>query len=219
VRAFYAALGVIAVVGIAAIWTARGRSSQGEPAVPLAPAALPAADFAGYVMGNDSARVEIVEYADFQCPACRVFAILTAPDVRERMVATGRVRWRFRDFPLPQHQNALAAHLAAACADEQGRFWEMHDQLFYGQSDWSEDRRAERRFREYAQAIRLDMARYGDCMENRRYAARVEAMKQRGIELGVGSTPTFIVGSLRVPGAISYDSLNILVERAAAAQP
>ncbi len=216
-KVFYGALGIIALGGVGALLLARNSSTQGGPTTVETAALAAVGDYEGYVMGDESAPVEIVEFADFQCPACARFTILTASDVKARLVETGLARWRFHDFPLPIHNHALAAHHAAACAGEQGRFWEMHDQLFYNQGRWSRERRPTGLFRGYARAIGLDVKQYEDCMDSNRYAARIERAKQEGVELGVNSTPSFLVGDQLVSGAVPYDSLKVLAERAARA--
>lgn len=212
VKAFYAALAIIAVVGVAAIWMARGGSAPAE----VAPPPVSAAQFEGYVLGSDTAAIEIVEYADFECGACASFAILTGPDVKARLVNTGRVRWRFLDFPLPSHENAPLAHHAAACAAEQDQFWSMHDALFLNQGAWARSRRPERVIRDLAELIGLDMRAYEGCMDANRYAARIQATKNQGVSMGVSATPSFIVGGLLISGALPFDSLLTLVERAEA---
>ena len=209
-KPFYVVLGVIALVGAAAIWMARTDGS----AVEVGPTPVSATSFPGHVLGSDSAAVEIVEYADFECGACAHFAILTLPDIKQRLVATGRVRLRYRDFPLPGHSQSPAAHMAAACAGEQGRFWEMADQLYFGQQAWVRDRRPARRFEQYAEAIGLDMKQYEDCVDEDRYAAQIAAGREEGMTVGVNSTPSFLIGGLLVAGSISYDSVVALVRRA-----
>ena len=213
-KAFYAVLGVIAVIGGGVIWwTTTGGGSETqfiEQPVPLNTAGFP-----GYVIGSDSAPVEIVEYADFQCPACGHFAVLSGPDVKQRLVQTGLVRWRFRDFPLEIHDKALVAHHAAACANEQGRFWEMHDQLFFKQREWSESSRPQRLFRDYAAGIGADPDQFEQCMDEQRYLARIQATRNEVMALGVGSTPSFDIGQFRVTGSIPYDSVKVLVDIAA----
>jgi protein-disulfide isomerase len=211
---FYIGLGVVVAVGVGAIWAARNSGAGPETIEPLP---VTGEAFPGYVIGSDSAPVEIIEFADFQCPACAQFAVLTVPDIKQRLVQTGLVRWVFKDFPLDIHRNAVAAHLAAACADEQGQFWNMHDLLFFRLGEWAEARRPDRRHRNFAEGLGLDMDRYDDCMGSRRHAGRIARSRQDGAQLGVASTPTFIIGNLRVAGAISYDSLKTLVDRAAAA--
>jgi protein-disulfide isomerase len=209
-KPFYAVLGVVAVVGAAAIWMARTEGSAVD--VGLIP--VSATSFPGHLLGSDSAAVEIVEYADFECGACAHFAILTLPDIKQRLVATGRVRLRFRDFPLPGHSKSPAAHMAAACAGEQGRFWEMKDQLFFGQQTWVRDRRPARRFEQYAETIGLDRKQYEDCVDDDRYAAQIAAGREEGMTVGVNSTPSFLIGGLLVVGSIPYDSVVALVRRA-----
>jgi protein-disulfide isomerase len=162
--------------------------------------------------------VTVVEYADFECPACAQFAVLVGPDVRERLVATGRIRWIFRDFPLPIHRNSMPAHHAAACAGEQGRFFEMHDQLFFNHGRWVPERRPERRFREFAGAIGLDLRRYDECMDAGRYLARLERSRADGAAQGVSATPTFDIGNRRVPGFLLYDDFKKYVDQAAGTQ-
>lgn len=157
-----------------------------------------------------------LEYADFECGACAHFAILTAPDVRQRLVATGRVRLRFRDFPIQGHRYSPIAHQAGACAGEQGRFWEMADQIFFNQSTWIQDRRPARQFEDYARAIGLNMDQYDSCIKERRHAGDIEASRQHGLAVGVNATPSFVIGGLLVAGALPYDSIVRLVERAEA---
>lgn len=215
-KLFYGALAVIGAVGVAALWTARTRGADDGPTTVSSAALAAVGDYEGYVLGSESAPVEIVEFADFQCPACARFTILTASDVKAGLVEGGLARWRFHDFPLPIHQHAPLAHHAAACAGEQGQFWGMHDQLFYNQGRWATESRPGRRFRDYAQALGLDLGRYDDCMGSGRYAARIEQAKREAIELNVTSTPSFLIGNQLVAGAIPYDSIKVLVERAAA---
>jgi protein-disulfide isomerase len=213
-KPFYIGLGLIAAAGLAAIWMARQSNAARTAAREVDPVPVNAAGFQGYVLGSDTAPVEILEFADFECGACGYFAVLSGPDVKSRLVNTGRVRWRFRDFPIDGHLNAPIAHQAAACAGEQGRFWDMHDQIFFNQSGWARDRRPARRLKEYARTVGLQMDQYDECMEQQRHTARIAAGKQEGLALGVNSTPSFIIGGVLVIGALPYDSVLALVERA-----
>lgn len=211
-KGFYIGIAVVAVGGIGAIWWARQSSANAGGPTEVGPLPVAGVAFPGYTMGSDSAPVEIIEYGDFQCPACAQFSVLTVPDVKQRLVATGRVRWTFRDFPLESHPNAMPAHLAAACSGEQGQFWAMHDLLYFRHNEWALERRPARRFKKFAESIGLDVDRYEECMDSRRYAGRILATKRDGAALGVGSTPTLIVGNMRIPGAISYDSVRAIVD-------
>ncbi|HEX9729198.1 MAG TPA: thioredoxin domain-containing protein [Gemmatimonadales bacterium] len=214
-KGFYLGLAAVAVIGVAAILWARSNAAGGVEEIGPIPVSTEA--FPGYSMGSDSAPVQIIEYGDFQCPACGQFAVLTGPDVKRRLVETGQVRWTFRDFPLGIHPNALVAHLAAACADEQGQFWNMHDQLYFRLGEWAPERRPARMFRDYARVIGLDVKQFEDCVDSRRYLGRIEATRRTGETVGVSSTPTFIIGNLRVSGSLSFDSIQVLVNRVAGA--
>ncbi len=213
-KGFYLALAAVAVIGAGILVY---QATKPAVSIPANVAVLPAdtAGFRGYVLGSDSAPVEIVEYGDYQCPGCANFDIVTLPDVKERLVATGKARFVYRDFPLDQiHPYArLAAH-AAACADEQGKYWQVHDLLFQGQPDWSRGN-AERIIRGYAQAASLDMARYSECMESARYAGRIQASYEEGVALGVGGTPQFLIGG-RIYEGMGYDAMRRLVDSLAA---
>ena len=214
-KPFYIALGVIAVAGGAWIVSARGGGTFTLPAIVNTPA------FFGYTLGSDSAKVDIIEYVDFQCPVCATFTILTSPDIKRNFVNTGRVRWVFRDYPVPEiHDKAVLAHLVAACAADQGKFWEMHDQLFYNQGAWSNSNRPRSVLAGYARAIGLDMGSYDSCVDERRHLERITATKNEGARLGVSGTPNFVIGDQLIPGSIPYQQILELVERAerAAAQ-
>jgi protein-disulfide isomerase len=209
---FYIGLAAIVVVGAGALWMAR-RSGQGTGPQVIDPAPTTTGSFEGYVQGSDSAPVTIIEYADFECPACAQFAVLTGPDIKQRLVQTGRVRWIFRDFPIEGHHNSMPAHLAAACAADQGRFWEMHDQLYFNHRRWVLETRPERRIRELAVAAGVNERQFNECVSSARHRDRILATRQIGIERGVSSTPTFEINNLRVSGALGFDSLRVLVDR------
>ncbi len=212
---FYAALGAIAVAGGAVIWMSTRGGDTGPDVLPV-----PVGDatpHAGYTMGSEDAPVVVDDYSDFECPACARLAVLTLPDVKRRLVETGMVKWRFHDRPLPNFPRSPIAHHAAACADEQGRFWEMHDQLYFQQSQWSREANRERRFRDYARAIGLDVNHYDDCMRSNRYRQRIAASVEAAAAAGINSTPTLFINGRRADlRTLGYDELRELIEKAAA---
>jgi len=212
-RNFYFALGIIAVVGVALILTQRQRrASVTETFRSAAVAPVAGVGAVGHKLGSDSAPVEIVEFADFECPACARFAILEMPYVRERLIATGRLKWRFMDFPLQGHANSPAAHLAAGCADEQGRFFEMIDVIFNRQNEWAADRRADRKMRDYARQVGLDLDRFDTCVETKHAQPLIDADYAEGERLGVNSTPSFIVNGRLWPTVLVYDEIKAIVD-------
>lgn len=211
-KAFYAALAGVAVVGIGVLgWMLSRPRTVSIPAnVVIQPADT--AGFRGYLLGGDSAKVEITEYADYQCPFCQTFDELQFPTIKQRLIDTGRLRWRYRDFPLQQHPfSRLAAH-SAACADEQGKYWEQHRRIYDGQQDWAESSDAAPAFRRYAQLNGLDLARYDACMKSAKYAGRIQASYDEGVRAGVNSTPTLLIGGRLYQGRLDSDAIARLVD-------
>ncbi len=208
---FYAGLAILAAGGTLLI----ARQSGRRPRAPsLVAAVMPVGPGPrGVVQGNDSAPIEIAEYSDFECPYCARFAVLQLPDVKQRLVDAGRVRWRFIHFPLANHLQSPHAHLAAACAREQGRFWEMHDAIYAGQDEWVAARRPDRVLEGYAERLGLDRDRYRSCVQEQRAWPEVLADKALGDSLGVNATPTFYInGRLLDEGPPSYDRIRRIVD-------
>ncbi|GAC1652786.1 MAG: hypothetical protein NVS4B3_15270 [Gemmatimonadaceae bacterium] len=212
-RAFYGALIVVGVLGATAVAFMATRSKAGPPST-VNPN-LPPLVASGYLRGRPEAPVQIVEFADFECPACGNYATVTEPDVMSRIVDAGLANYRFFDFPLPQHANAMHASLAAACANEEGKFWAMHDALFQGQPDWSEQRNPKSTFAAYAKQIGLDAGRWSDCYDARRYERQIIANRTEGERRAIAQTPTFIIGSKVIPGSLGYDRIKLYVDSAA----
>ena len=210
-RGFYVLLAVVAVGG--AGWLIY--AAQKKPAeAPAAVAPIPVANdgFKGYTLGSDSAPVEITVYSDFECPFCAAFASVQMPVVREQLIATGKLRLRFRDFPLSSHKYSRTAALAAQCAGEQGKFWEMHDQLFM-RHDWAQsDKDPSDVFKGFASGLGIDMQKYQGCMDAQRYAGRVEASYEEGQARGVQGTPSLFVDGRHYEGKANSDDLNQLVD-------
>jgi protein-disulfide isomerase len=211
-KRFYAVFGAVAVIGLGALayLTTRPQTVSIPANVTIQPSDT--SGFRGYLKGSPGAPVEITEFADYQCPFCQTFATLQMPTIEERLVKTGRLRWRYRDFPLQQHPfSRLAAH-SAACADEQGKYWEQHNRIYEGQAEWASARDAGPVLRRYAQADGLDLGRYDTCMKAGKYAGRIQASLNEGIQLGVNSTPTLLVGDRLYRGRFDSDAITKLVD-------
>jgi protein-disulfide isomerase len=217
-KPFYVLLGIILVAGIGILtWLV---TSRRDDVIQLDPSVAPIANH-GHAIGSPNALIEVVEFADFECPGCGSFANLTEPDIRARLVNTGQVRFRFMDFPLDIHPNSWAAHSAAWCASEQNKFWEMHDLIFQNQDRWSSHatRRPNAVLTPLAQQLGLDMAKYQGCVESRKFHPQIKANYDEAVKRGVQFTPTFIFGTQQVSGAISYDQFKGYVDRALASAP
>ena len=207
-KGFWIALGAVALIGVGALsWV----STRPKPA----PTAFdPNLKAKGYLLGSPSAPVEVIEYADFECPSCGQFATLTEPDVRTRLVNTGKVRVKFLDFPLSMHKNTWDASLAASCANDQGKFWEMHDAIFTNQDKWNGEATSKPRkpLAALAQGLQLDMTKYEACMDAETHRGQIQANEAEGERRGVSQTPSFVIGGQLYPGALSFDNFNKLVE-------
>jgi len=209
-RPFYMLLAAILVGGIAILsYMATRPTLVGQVDTTIKP--IPNQ---GHSIGSDSAPMEVVEFGDFECPACGSFSTLTEPDVRARLVLTGKIRFRFMDLPLSGHGNTWPAHMAAWCAGEQGKFWEMHDALYQSQDRWNTEatRRPEKYMSELARQVGVGMEQYAQCMSTEKYRPQVKANMEEATRFGVGQTPTFIMGSRRYPGVMPYDEFKARVD-------
>jgi protein-disulfide isomerase len=212
-RAFWIALGLIAVLGITGLsWMASRPKAQVTRIDP----SLPPMKAEGYLLGSPTAPLEVIEFADFECPACGQYATVTEPDVRTRLVNTGQVRIRYIDFPLPMHKNTWDASLAAACANDQGKFWEMHDALFANQDRWNTEATSRPRgpIGDLAKGVGLDMAKYGACMDADTHRAKIQAHLAEAERRQIQQTPTFVFGDKVVPSALPYDAFKKYVDEA-----
>lgn len=212
---FYALLGVIGLLGVGALGYAAVRKPSTVAATAQTVDPALAAEAKGHVLGRADAPVKIIEFSDFECPYCAQFATVTEPDVRERLVETGQASFTYYDYPLPMHANTWPASHAAACAEEQGKFWEMHGRIFAGQNDWNTQATSnpKRVFQGYASEIGLDGAKWEQCFDAERYRRNIEANIAEGNRRRITGTPTFFVNDRKFEG-IDYDRLKALVDSA-----
>jgi len=208
-RAFYLIIAAVAIGGIAALTYASTRSCAAVSASPV-DTTLPKVASQGYVLGSPTAPVEIIEFGDFECPACGRFAVLTEPDVRKNFVDAGKVRWRFIDFPLSMHRNTWQASRAAACADEQGKFWPFHDLLYQNQDRWNTEAtdNPDKAMKEYGRQLGLNAQQFDQCVDSKKYQAKIQAHLALAEQRHVQSTPTFIIGDQQVASALPYDEMS-----------
>ena len=159
-----------------------------------------------HFFGNPDATVTVVEFGDFQCPACRE-AASAAEQVRKNMGP--QVRFAYRQFPLVQlHHQAEKAAEAAECAADQGKFWQAVNYLSARPLDFSSSG-----LRQFAANLGLDLSRTAQCLSSGAMAARVRQDISDGHALGVHSVPTFFVGSTRIVGVATYSQLHKLIEQ------
>jgi len=145
-----------------------------------------------HVRGNPDAPVTLEEFADFQCPPCGSFAGFGEELLKEY---DSRLRIVFRNFPLPLHEHAREAALAAEAAGLQGHFWEMHDVLYREQANWSKAPNARELFESYAGTIGLNLDQFRKDMDGEKARERVDADHARGDSLGITVTPTLFINN------------------------
>lgn len=207
-RAFYLIIAAIAVVGVAAL-TYLSTRPKNVATISQIDTTLPKVESHGYVMGSPNAPLEVTEFGDFECPACGSFAVLTEPEIRKRFVDAGQIRWRFIDDPLPMHQNTWQASRAAACADEQGKFWPFHDLLYENQDQWNTEATSDpdKFMKQYARQLGLNAQQFDQCVDSKKYQAKIQAHAALADQRKVMQTPTFYIGTLEVAGAQPYDAI------------
>jgi len=168
-------------------------ASMAAAALPTEPLSLAGAE----TRGNRAALVAIIEFSDFQCPACGRFARDTLPQLEKRYVDTGQVLLAFRHYPLAKiHKGAVRAAEAAECAGRQGKFWQMHDLLFQTQQQFDESGLIER-----GQKLSLDLSAFTGCLKGQAIHQINEDQKAADI-LRVKGTPTFLIGMLQPDGRV-----------------
>jgi protein-disulfide isomerase len=140
--------------------------------------------------------------ADFQCPACRLFAVTVLPTLEREFVATGKVRWVFINLPLTSiHPNAMAAAEVAVCAGRQGRFWPIHDLLYQQQDAWAKLPEPRDSLVALAQRAGADRAKLLACVNGGTARPEVELDAQRAARTGARATPSFYIEGGLLEGA------------------
>jgi len=152
--------------------------------------------------GHLDAPVTVYEMADFQCPACRMFAVTVLPTLEREYIQTGKVRWVFINLPLTSiHPNAAAAAEVAVCAGRQGRFWALHDVLYQQQDDWAKLAQPRTALIALAQRAGTDKTKLLACLEEGGARKEVELDAQRAARSGAHATPSFYIEGGLLEGA------------------
>jgi protein-disulfide isomerase len=148
----------------------------------------------GVTLGEPSARVTITEFGDFQCPACEYWTRNTKPQLDAAFVQTGQARLVFLDLPISSmHAHAVVAARAARCAEDQGEFWEYHDELFRQQPRWAAMPDPVDAFASYAETLQMDVPAFAECLASGKHADVVYANSEVADMLGVNSVPAVLV--------------------------
>jgi protein-disulfide isomerase len=162
--------------------------------------------------GSPDAAITVIEYGDFQCPSCAAFATHQEATFDQRYVETGKVRFIYHDFPLPQHDHAMIAAAAARAAGEQGKFWQMHDLLFARQRAWSTSNDIQPLLSSYAEAIGLDRSAFDQALTSEKFDVALGMARQQADRRGVRATPTFEVNGQLVEASQLEAAIEALLQ-------
>lgn len=158
-------------------------------------------------VGNPDALVKIVEFGDFQCPACA-----TAEPIVAKMVENNKdkILFVFRHFPLPAHKNAIVSSRAAEAAGNQGKFFEMYKVLYQKQKEWEASNNPDPIFEKYGAELGLDMAKYKEDFD--KAIGVINKDSAEGNKLGVDSTPTFFINGQKYVGVINESKFQQIID-------
>ncbi len=162
------------------------------------------------VKGNEDAKVTLVEFGDYQCPACGGAAPVINKILEEY---PDDVRFVYRHFPLPIHNNAELAARVAESAGNQNKYWEMHDKLFENQGAWSNSLSPEKTFEEYAGELELDIDKFKSDIRSADITNKISLDKGDAKALKVDSTPTIYINGEKVESGSSFTSLKGAIDK------
>jgi protein-disulfide isomerase len=160
-----------------------------QPPSPPQPQTAKITNLNGYALGRPDAPLTMVEFTDLQCPFCRQYTITSFDEIKKNWIDTGKLRYISRDFPLDFHALAMPAARAARCAGEQGKFWEMRLGLMRNANLLTAGY-----ITKTAEDLKLELKAFAACAASTKYDAAIQAETAEGTRLGVGGTPTFVIG-------------------------
>jgi protein-disulfide isomerase len=155
-----------------------------------------------YFMGNPDALVMFTEFSDYQWPYCAKYVRETFTQIEENYIVTGKVVYIFKNFPLPNHAQAKIAAEAAECAGLQGKFWEVHTQVYLDQASWSGNANALDVLLGYGTQAKLDQTAYQKCLNDHTTLKHIEDDYNYGASIGVPATPAFLIAGPEGSGQV-----------------
>lgn len=170
------------------------------------------------VKGLASAPVEIENWSDFQCPACKMFAEGVERQLGQSLIPEGQVRLVFRQMPILGEESVQAA-AASECAAEQGQFWAYHDRLYAEQRGRQSGAFSKANLKRFGAGLGLDQASFDRCVDGDLAVARVGAEGRAGQQKGVQRTPTLFVNGRKIEGVPTWEMLRQAIDGAAALVP
>lgn len=175
--------------------------------------------------GSATSTVALVEYSDYECPFCIRHYQQVMPQIQQAYIDTNKIRYMFRDFPIDElHPQSIRGHVAAHCANEQGKFWPMHDRLFSKAGTHTPEELAKR-----ASEVGLNASAFAGCVAADKYSVSIRQSTATAISMGASGTPFFIVGKFdpatskltpikSIPGAFPYAQFQQYIDAALASK-
>lgn len=200
--------GIVAVIVISVFGLIKLAGTPSSTGTPDINNNVPAISSSDITIGNKDSKVVLIEYSDFQCPACAYYYPIVKQVVDD---FKSQILFSYRFFPLSSHKYANQASQAAYAAHLQGKFWEMHDLLFDNQQKWSESNEPEKIFLSYAEQLKLDIEKYKKDYSEGSTRKFIENQSNEGIVAGVNSTPTFFLNNKRIQPK-SYQEFKTLIQ-------
>ena len=190
-------IGVVAVIGITLLALSLNRPATTTVAPTSSGAAtVDVASLTSFPSkGSASAPVTVVEFADYQCPACAAYANGNSAQIDKDYVDTGKVRFIYHELPIPGHKNAVVAASAARAAGDQGKYWEMNKLLFAHQNDWAglTNDQAIAAFGSYAKQLGLNTDTFNQVLTSGKYTDTIQKAYQEAGAAGIQYTPSFVI--------------------------
>ncbi len=166
-------------------------------------------------LGDDTAKIVIIEFSDFQCPYCKRFIDQTFPQISKNYIEQGKVKYLIRNYPLSFHPKAEGAAIAGICAQQQGSYWPFRNTLFNNMKKLEKSY-----YIQLAKELKLDTPLFEQCLSDASHLAKIQTDVALGKSLGVTGTPSFIIGKIEngvlvepelIIGAQSFRSFSIIL--------
>jgi protein-disulfide isomerase len=162
------------------------------------------------VKGNPEAPITIVEFSEYQCPYCKRYVDETYGKLWDEY--GDKIRYIFRDYPLPFHQHAQKTAEAARCGGEQDKYWEYHDLLFERNSEWASSEDPNSVLNDFAKELGLDTDQFSECLSSGKYTQAVKDDFKLGQRVGVSGTPSFFINGRLLVGAQPFENFKVIIE-------
>jgi protein-disulfide isomerase len=200
--------GIMLLIVFGGAFLVGGKSGETPNPSPITDTSQLVVDYAP-TRGSKDAKVTLVEFSDYQCPACGA----AYADVEKIVNEYGdKIYFVYRQFPLPMHKNAKAGAYAAIAAGKQNKYWEMHVKLFENQAKWAEEASPVNTFAGYAKDLGLNEDQFRKDMASNEVVNLVNEEISKGNALGVNSTPTFFINGQAYPGVLTYTQMKSMID-------